>query len=84
MILYTYSNNNSDMYILQFLKEQFNKMGIAAIGVLFQAMLNLSRNTVRIFVLNATDLLNSNKNIVITQLFDAIDVKRLVILNFSY
>jgi len=50
-------------------------MGLAAVGVLFQAMLNLSKNTVRIFILNATDILNPNKNESITQLFDALDVK---------
>uniref|UniRef100_A0A0N4ZN45 Rho-GAP domain-containing protein n=1 Tax=Parastrongyloides trichosuri TaxID=131310 RepID=A0A0N4ZN45_PARTI len=36
-----------------------NKMNVPALGVLLQAILNLPRNTVRIFLLNASSLLNT-------------------------
>uniref|UniRef100_A0A915DEL7 Rho-GAP domain-containing protein n=1 Tax=Ditylenchus dipsaci TaxID=166011 RepID=A0A915DEL7_9BILA len=34
-------------------QQKFNKMSLSALGVLLQPMLNLSKNQVRIFLLNA-------------------------------
>jgi len=54
-------------------REVENKMGVPAIGILLQAILSLSKNEIRIFLLNASDRLVRNKEIV--QLFSNVDYK---------
>ena len=46
-------------------KEQ-NKMGVAALGLLLQATLNLSQSLLRIFLLNAADLISRDNSSQVT------------------
>uniref|UniRef100_A0AC35TH54 Rho-GAP domain-containing protein n=1 Tax=Rhabditophanes sp. KR3021 TaxID=114890 RepID=A0AC35TH54_9BILA len=52
-----------------------NKMNIPALGVLLQQILDAPRNIVRIFLLNASELLNSN-GLKANYLFENITLKR--------
>jgi RalA-binding protein 1 len=57
------------------MEQRINKMNLAALGVLLQAMLNLSRNEVRLFLLNASDRLRLNDEEPIVTLFDDVAIK---------
>lgn len=50
-------------------------MNLAALGVLLQAMMNLSQKEVRIFLLNASDALPSDAKEPLVQLFDDVEIK---------
>ncbi|KAH7698179.1 RalA-binding protein 1 [Aphelenchoides avenae] len=56
-------------------EQRHNKMNLAALGVLLQAMMNLSQKEVRIFLLNASNALATDAKEPLVQLFDDVEIK---------
>lgn len=57
---------------------EHNKMGVAALGLLLQATLNLSQTLLRIFLLNASDLISQDSSSQVVYLFKDVPIKRYV------
>lgn len=55
-----------------------NKMGVAALGLLLQATLNLSQTLLRIFLLNASDLISQDSSLQVVYLFKDVQIKRYI------
>uniref|UniRef100_A0A183BNH3 Rho-GAP domain-containing protein n=1 Tax=Globodera pallida TaxID=36090 RepID=A0A183BNH3_GLOPA len=55
-------------------KESANKMSLPAMGVLLQAMLDLPRNVVKLFITNAAEPTTEGGPSSAVQLFDSVDI----------